>query len=263
MAIKQTETETRTARQSCQKGFTTPEQRNSANDLALEYLPLVKVIAWQVYASLPAHAAVEMNDIIQAGHLGLISATHSYRADTKVPFASYARFRIRGEILDSLRRLDNASRSLRRWQRRFEAESQSLSATLQREPTEEEIGNSLGVEMSQLRKKRLAVWYSSSCAMPNIDEQVLHSVCTVARDEMPDAIQQKNEMVSLLSKSLQSLPARSRQIITHYYLENMTMKQIGQALHINESRVSQIHKSALQILARSLRDSGVHSATIK
>src|SRR5438270_6810217 len=84
-------------------------------------IPLVKSIAKRVYGSLPGQAGVELNDLIQAGYVGLVNASRSYRSATQVPFSTYARYRIRGEIIDSLRKLDGASRNLRSWQKQMDA----------------------------------------------------------------------------------------------------------------------------------------------
>ena len=192
----------------------------------------------------------------------MVNASQTYRTDLQVPFASYARHRIRGEILDSLRKLDTASRNLRWWQRRIEGEAHDLSLTLNREPTDEEISASLGVDISRLRKKRLALWHSTSCSVSQIGhpERERPSTATIpAEDAMPDCIQEKRQLGQHLQKAVATLPLRSRKVILFYYLHNMTMKEIGLMLKVNESRVSQIHKSALQAMARGLRASGIRS----
>ncbi len=237
--------------------------RISSDGLVLQYISLVKAIAWQIFGSLPRHASVDLNDILQAGHLGLVNASRSYRADFKVPFASYARHRIRGEILDSLRKLDTASRNLRLWQRRIESETHNLALVLGREPSDEEISTSLGVDVSRLRKKRLALWHSASCSVTRASDQNAaqerdaQPVADPAEVAMPDCIQQKRQLADFLRRAVAVLPPRSQKVILDYYLHNLTMKQIGHMLQINESRVSQIHKSALHLMARALRASGI------
>lgn len=228
----------------------------SSEDLVLEYLSLVKVIAWQIYGGLPFHAPVELNDIVQAGHLGLINASHTYRADLQVPFASYARHRIRGEILDSLRKLDTASRNLRGWQRRIDSSAHDLSLQLSREPTDEEVSERMGVGVARLRKKRLAIWRSAACS----HTPETHQPAVSSGDGMPDLIQERRQMSEFLKRAVATLPARSKKVIEYYYLQNLPMKQIGVLLRVNESRVSQIHKTALQYMARGLRASGIRSA---
>ena len=238
------------------------DAQQNAQTLVLKHLALVRVIAWQIYGSLPLHASVEMGDVVQAGHVGLVDASRSYHPGVEVPFASYARHRIRGEILDSLRKLDSASRGLRRWQRRMEVETRSLTLSLHREPSEEEVSTKLGVEIDQFRKRRLSLWYTSSCALPvsRPGERDDGGRATPAPAETgPDSVHERRQLRQFLSRAVGVLPPRSRKVVLLYYLRNMTMKQIGVLLNVNESRVSQIHKHALETMARGLRAVGVKS----
>lgn len=236
------------------------DTQQNAHNLVLQNLPLVRLIAWQIYGNLPLHAAVEMGDVVQAGHVGLVDASRSYHSGLNVPFASYARHRIRGEILDSLRRLDSASRGLRRWQRRLDVETRSLTLTLSREPSEEEVSNRLGVEIDQFRKRRLSLWYTASCAVPagrsGEPEDCGHAIPAPVEGG-PDRLHQKQQLRQFLSRAVAVLPPRSRKVVLLYYLRSLTMKQIGALLNVNESRISQIHKHALQTMARGLKAAGV------
>ena len=228
----------------------------------MQYLPLVRMIAWQIYGSLPSHASVDMGDVVQAGHVGLVNASRSYHPEIPVPFASFARHRIRGEILDSLRRLDSASRGLRRWQRKMDAETRNLTLTLSREPSEEEMSERLGVEIASLRKRRLKLWYTSSCnsqAQDPAETDCNLQTAPATAEWRPDLKHQQLEMRKFLVRAVAILPPRSRKIVLLYYLRNLTMKQIGALLKVNESRVSQLHKHALETMARGLRAAGVHS----
>jgi RNA polymerase sigma factor for flagellar operon FliA len=240
-----------------------PTDENSGTQgMVLKYLPLVRMIAWQIYGSLPLHAAVEMGDVVQAGHVGLVDASRSYHPGADVPFASYARHRIRGEILDSLRKLDAASRGLRRWQRKLDSETRNLTLALSREPSEEEVSTQLGMNVEHLRKRRLSLWYTSSC--------IQHSsrpgepgdgalIPIAALEGNPDRLHQRSQMRMFLSRAVSVLPPRSRKVVILYYLRNLTMKQIGTQLNVNESRISQIHKHALETMARGLAAAGVKS----
>ncbi len=232
--------------------------------IVLQYLPLVKSIARRVFTSLPPHVGVELSDLAQAGYVGLVNASRSYKPDIKVPFATFARYRIRGEILDSLRKLDCASRNLRQWQKQMEAKSRDLSASLHRDPTDEEISESLGVEIAQVRDKKLALRFAGACsgtANTSEDSEKYWQEQASAPETRPDAMRAREEMKQVLSVAISSLPLRSREVITLYYSNELTMKQIGEVLRVNESRISQIHKVALQIMARTLRSSGISSST--
>ena len=237
-----------------------PEAKTHA--LVMDYLPLVRVMAWQIFNSLPTHAMVEFSDVVQAGHVGLVNASRSFQASGPVPFASYARYRIRGEILDSLRKLDGASRGLRKWQKRMNAETNSLTAEFCREPSEEEVCEKMGIGITQSRKHRLTLWYTSSCNSSKSDhfEADAAGLASVeAEDWRPDLLHRLVEMRQFLIRSVAVLPPRSRKVVLLYYIKELTMKQIGALLNINESRVSQIHKHALETLARDLRAAGVKS----
>lgn len=226
---------------------------------------LVRLIAWQIFSRVPRHASVEVNDVLQAGFLGLLRARRSYRAESDVPFLIYARYRIRGEILDMLRRLDSAPRSLRRWQRAVEVQTRNLSLRLQRLPTDEELSETLGVEISKVRRNRqMLASTSPDNEFPRRvdDDFAFRSRESVANpDWMPDAIQERKESFELLLRSIEQLPPRARRVVVLYYRQNLTMKQIGTLLQVNESRISQIHKSALRTMSAMIQAPGSRRVT--
>jgi RNA polymerase sigma factor for flagellar operon FliA len=214
---------------------------------------LVRLIAWQIYSRVPRHASIEANDVIQAGYLGLLRARRSYLPGSEVPFAVYARYRIRGEILDLLRHLDSAPRSLRRWQRTVEIHTRDLSLRLERQPTDEELSERLGVEVDKVRRNRQMLACTSCDREPPLrdhdDFAGSRRESAATADWMPDVIQERKESFALLIRSIEQLAPRARRVVLLYYRQNLTMKQIGMLLQVNESRVSQIHKSALQTMS--------------
>src|ERR1700729_1909605 len=117
--------------------------------IVLEHLPLVKAIAVRVHENLPVH--VDLDDLVHAGVLGLFDAASKFNPDKQVAFSSYAKHRIKGAILDSLRQLDWASRDMRRRHKQVEAATRELAATLQRTPTEQEIAEKLGMDVERWR----------------------------------------------------------------------------------------------------------------
>jgi len=127
----------------------------AAHELILSCLPLVDSIARRMHGSLPPSACVELHDLAQSGLLGLVSAGRNYEPSAAVPFSIYARYRIEGEMLDSLRRQDLAPRKLRRWQKQVSAARQELTASLQRLPTEEELCDRLMVSAVEMRSRTL------------------------------------------------------------------------------------------------------------
>ncbi len=231
------------------------------DQVILDHLPLVRVIAVRVHANLPVH--VELEDLIHAGVLGLIDAVSKYNPNKQVAFSGYAKHRIKGAILDSLRQMDWASRDLRRRQKQAEAAAHELTAELSRMPTEEEIAGRLGIEVHRWRRLSLEMRNTGVIsASTRVQEQDdLPAPDFPARpDTQPDNLFVRSQLRSMLSTAMKTLPERYQKVVMLYYSGEMTMKEIGGLMGINESRVSQIHKSALERMAAALEQNGVHSA---
>jgi RNA polymerase sigma factor FliA len=231
------------------------------NQLVLEHLPLVKAIAVRVHQSLPAQ--VDLDDMVQAGILGLLDAAKKYNSEKQVVFSAYAKHRIKGAILDSLRQLDWASRDMRRRYKQLEAATLDLAAALQRVPNEAEVAGKLGMDLKCLRTMMVDlrnVGLLSASRRSSKDEDLPAPDFPDEPEGQPDWICERSELRSTLSKVVESLPERYQKIVHLYHYKEMTMKQIGGALGINESRVSQIHKSALAKLAVGLKTIGISSS---
>jgi RNA polymerase sigma factor FliA len=229
--------------------------------IVLENLPLVKAIAVRVHENLPVH--VDLDDLVHAGVLGLFDAVKKFNPDKRVVFQAYAKHRIKGAILDSLRQLDWASRDLRKRQKQLEAATRDLTAKLGRAPMEAEIAESLGLELERWRRVALELknlgMLSISTLRPDPDN---HSPVEfpAAADSQPDRVCARQQLRSALAVAMKTLPKRYQKVVFLYYSNEMTMKEIGEILGVNESRVSQIHKIALEKMASSLRSAGIHSA---
>ncbi len=229
--------------------------------IILEHLPLVKAIAVRVHENLPVH--VDLDDLVHAGVLGLFDAATKFNPDKQVAFSSYAKHRIKGAILDSLRQLDWASRDLRRRHKQLEAVTRELASVLQRNPTEAEIAEKLGVGVDRWRQMMIdlrSVGLISASAR-NIDHEDLPAPDFPSSPAtQPDNMCAREQMRSLLGVAMKALPARYQKVVLLYYTKEMTMKEIGGVLGINESRVSQIHKSALEKMQVVLHSNGIHSS---
>jgi RNA polymerase sigma factor for flagellar operon FliA len=229
----------------------------------LENLNLVKAIAVRVHENLPVH--VDVDDLIHAGILGLFDAVNKYDANKQVAFSSYAKHRIKGAILDSLRQLDWASRDLRRRHKQVEAATRDLAATLQRNPTEEELAQKMGMEQERWHQMmmdlRIVGLVSASTRATGADGDELPAP-EFAGDPgtQPDVMCAREQLRARLGDAMRCLPERYQKVVVLYYNNEMTMKEIGGVLGINESRVSQIHKSALEKMAASLEMAGITSA---
>ncbi len=229
--------------------------------VVLEHLPLVRAIAVRVHENLPVH--VDLDDLVHAGILGLFDAATKYNPDKKVVFSSYAKHRIKGAILDSLRQLDWASRDLRRRHKQVEAVTRELASELQRNPTEAEVAQKMGVEVERWRQMmvdlRSVGLVSASTRGPEQDD--LPAPDFPSKPELqPDRMCARQQLRNMLADAMRVLPERYQKVVLLYYTNEMTMKEIGGLLGINESRVSQIHKSALEKMAVALQSNGIHSS---
>lgn len=240
-----------------------PVQENTSlrDQIVLEHLPLVKAIAIRVHENLPVH--VDLDDLVHAGILGLFDAASKYDPEKQVVFSSYAKHRIKGAILDSLRQLDWASRDLRRRHKQVEAITRDLAATLQRNPTEAEIAEKLGLDVDRWRQMLVdlrSVGLISASARSNDSEDLPAPDFPSKPETQPDNMCAREQMKSVLGVAMQCLPERYQKVVVLYYTNEMTMKEIGGVLGINESRVSQIHKSALEKMQAVLHSNGIHSS---
>ncbi|MDX2150048.1 MAG: FliA/WhiG family RNA polymerase sigma factor [Bryobacteraceae bacterium] len=231
------------------------------DQVVLEHLPLVKAIAVRVHESLPVH--VDLDDLVHAGVLGLFDAVSKYDPDKKVAFSAYAKHRIKGAILDSLRQLDWASRDLRRRHKQVEAVTRDLTAELRRAPTEQEIADRLGIDVERWRQMALDlrnVGLVSASTRGNEQDDLPAPDFPSKPESQPDSMCVREQLRSVLQSAMSTLPARYQKVVMLYYTNEMTMKEIGGILGINESRVSQIHKSALEKMNAALQNSGITSS---
>jgi len=229
--------------------------------IVLDHLPLVKAIAVRVHENLPVH--VDLDDLIHAGILGLFDAATKYDPEKKVIFHSYAKHRIKGAILDSLRQLDWASRDLRRRHKQVEAATRDLSAKFERPPTEAEIAEKMGVEVERWRQMVVelrTVGLISASGRGNERDNQAAPEFPAKQEFQPDSICAREELREMLLSAMKTLPERYQKVVVMYYTNDMTMKEIGGMLGINESRVSQIHKTALEKMAIALQSAGIHSS---
>ncbi len=219
--------------------------------LLLEHLPQVRYIARRIHERLPQQVLLE--DLVQAGVLGLIDALHKYDPARNAQLGTYARFRIRGAILDSLRALDWSPRELRRQKRELQEAAAELQEKLGRAPTEEEICAALSLPVAEYHRLLAALdrlemdnGRGDADAPAPID-------AAVSPDPDPFALCQQAESRALLARLIGELPQREQQILSLYYFEELTMKEVGAVLGIGESRISQIHSALLARLRTRLR----------
>jgi RNA polymerase sigma factor for flagellar operon FliA len=229
--------------------------------LLLEHLPTVRYLARRIHERLPQH--VELDDLISAGVVGLIDAFSKFDHTKKVQFKSYAQFRIRGAILDSLRTLDWSPRELRRKGRAVEEAIRSVTQRLGRAPNEQEIAAEMELTLNDFQTllgdlKGLEI---GSLHMERTEDSGDQELAYVpgSPDEDPLFRCLKGEMKQRLTDAIDELPERERLVLTLYYYEELTMKEIGLTLGVVESRVSQIHSAAvlrLRVALAALKANG-------
>lgn len=215
--------------------------------LILHYAPLVKFVAGRVRSGLPN--SLDQNDLINDGMFGLFDAIEKFDPDRGNKFETYAIQRVRGAIYDRLRTLDWVPRSVRTKMKAVDQAHQTLEATLQRTPTDQEVATQAGLTMRELRGvyKR-----SSSTSVLSLDEHVGHSGSTTTLGDMltqgeqtaPGDEIEETELKRELHKAIRELPEKDRIVITLYYFEGLTLAEIGKVLGVTESRACQLHGRA-------------------
>jgi RNA polymerase sigma factor for flagellar operon FliA len=226
----------------------------------IQHLPLVKAIAIRVHGNLPVH--VDVDDLIHAGVLGLFDAVEKFDASKNVAFQGYAKHRIKGAILDSLRQLDWASRDMRKRQKQMDAAARDLATKLGRTPAESEVAEQMGVGIDRWHRMlgEMHTVGLVSTTVRNEDEGDRTQEFADAAELQPDRVCERRELQTTLAQAMKHLPERYQKVVFLYYTNEMTMKEIGTILGVNESRVSQIHKTALQKMATALQSAGIRSA---
>jgi RNA polymerase sigma factor for flagellar operon FliA len=225
--------------------------------LIMHYAPLVSAVAGRVGLRLPS--MVEHADLVSCGMFGLIDAIEKYEPSRAVRFESYASSRIRGAIIDELRAMDWVPRSVRTKARAIDRAYGELEATLHRTPTDTEIADKLEVSMDELRT---AFSQLSTVNIVALDEMLggddrpgaisLGDTLGDDRVEDPAGSIESQETTYLLARAIEQLSERERMVVVLYYYEGMTLAQIGRALGVTESRISQMHTAAMQRLRTHL-----------
>lgn len=225
------------------------------NRLVIEHVGLVKTLALRLAQRVPAQ--VEVNELVGAGMVGLIDAAGRYQPSLGVPFDAFARRRVHGAMLDSLRELDWAPRSVRRMRRDVDATINRLRHELAREPEGSEIAAALNVPEAEYDRMLDQIRAVDIGAMRQLDGGTSDSpVMDVAIDpgEGQQVLLERAELKEHLARAISELPDRERQILSLYYHEELTLAEIGQVIGVGESRVSQLRTQAIARLRGRLRE---------
>jgi RNA polymerase sigma factor FliA len=225
------------------------------DELVTEYLPYVKRIVQRIAVHLPAN--VETEDLLNAGIIGLIQAAERYDPKMDNKFITYAVFRIKGAVLSELRSRDFLSKSNRRKAREIENTFLSLEQKLSRQAKDEEVAEDLGLSLDEfyrIRKISSISFISFEEIGYTSKEDQKSLLRYLINNDTEDALTltRLNEIEKAIAESIGTLSEKERKVISLYYWEEFTMKEIGKTLDITESRVSQIHSQAIGRLRRKL-----------
>ena len=223
-----------------------------------EYAPMVKYVANRISMRLPPH--VEVDDLISVGVLGLIDAIDKYDSSRGAKFKTYAEFRVRGAILDELRSMDWVPRSVRQKASSMDSVVQKLQNKLGRPPEDDEIAEEMGVSLDELfttlnetKSMPILSLEDLGIAKESGEQQSLLDCLAGKNDVDPQMHIRLVELKEIISKAIDTLPEKERLMISLYYYEELTMKEIGEVLEVTESRVSQIHSKAVFRLRNKLK----------
>ncbi|MCK5257380.1 MAG: FliA/WhiG family RNA polymerase sigma factor [Deltaproteobacteria bacterium] len=230
------------AESNAKEDFTTRDR------LIMEHVPLVKYIAHRIAMRLPPQ--IDIDDLINSGVLGLMDAIEKFDPSKEVKFKTYAEIRIKGAILDELRAMDWIPRSIRKVINRLVDAYHELEQQLGRPAKDEEIAEQLGVKMGefyQLLKQSAGVPLVSLDGLVDHEEKKRSVLSCLEDPKSANAfgILGLNEMKDVIAKAIDDLPEKEKQVVSLYYYDELTMKEIGKVLNLTESRVSQIHTKAV------------------
>ena len=216
-------------------------------------LPFVESLARRMASTMPH--SIELGDLVQDGVLGLIDAAHRFDEARGIKFETFAERRVRGAIIDALRR-DAWPRGVRRARRELESAREALRRELGQEPSMADLAKRVGIDVPQLERMIVRINTIESTSpmanLDNLDSSTLPAVLVPSEPVAPDRLFEDNQTRTRVRAAMAQLPPRERRILALYYFGESTMKQIGQEIGVNESRVSQLHARAIQRLRRLL-----------
>jgi len=216
-------------------------------------LPFVETLARRMASTMPH--SIDLHDLVQDGVLGLIDAAHRFDESRGIKFETFAERRVRGAMIDALRR-DAWPRGVRRVRRELESAREELRRELGGEPTLADLARRVGTDEARLERTIVRInTIESTSPLANVDTMdsaSLPAVLVPAEPPSPDRLYEQTEVRDRVRAAIALLPPRERRILGMYYFNEVTMKEIGEAIGVNESRVSQLHARAIQRLRKTL-----------
>jgi len=221
----------------------------TSDDLVTAHVPLVAHIVREMLGRVPDH--VDRGDLNSAGLMALVQASRAFDPDRGIPFARYAATRVRGALIDELRAVDWASRSVRRRGREVEETRTRLAASLRRSPDDAQVAAELGLSLAEIQRSDEDL---SRAAVLSLDLETDHGAAEVlpANEPTPDAQLEHRERLQYLDEAIIELPERLRDVIQGYFIDERPMAELAAELGVSESRISQMRAEALVLLRDAL-----------
>jgi RNA polymerase sigma factor for flagellar operon FliA len=214
-------------------------------NLVISHMPMVKRVAFHLRGRIPP--LLDLDELVQVGMLGLIEAARGYDPRRGIPFEHFALSRVRGAMLDEVRRVSDLTRSSVAFNKSENAAAHKLVAELGRMPTQGEVAQSMGKDIESYHREQGQAWRSETFSIEEVSEEVMN--IAAERGVQPEAQVERAQLLEALAGAIQELPERDQLIISLYYVEELNLKEIGEILGVSESRVSQL----LTALAKKLR----------
>lgn len=228
----------------------TPQIREQ---IIIEYSQLVKLVAGRL--SMYLGYTVEYEDLVSYGIFGLIDAIDKFDCDKNVKFETYASLRIRGAILDQIRKMDWIPRSVRQKQKRIDAAYSKIKTEYGRTATDEELAAEMEISLDEFYAWQGQTKITNLVSLDEFVEQgseVKMDAASNSHFEQPEKIVEKEELTGMIAESLDQLTEKEKKVVMLYYYEDMTLKEISAVLEVSESRVSQLHTKALAKMKKNL-----------
>lgn len=225
------------------------QTQNRDEELILAHLGMVKRVAVHLKARIPPF--MEVDELVQVGMIGLIEAARAFDPTKGVAFESYAHSRVRGAMIDEVRRLSFLPRSAVAFNKSHSSANQALATELGRAPTQAELAEFMGRELEIFEKDRGSARQFETFSMEVVSEEVMN--IREQESRQPDALVEESQMMNALTDAIDGLPERDKLVISLYYVEELNLREIGEVLGVSESRVSQILSANVKKLRTQLQ----------
>ena len=240
-------------RQKIWEKYTKNPTQEMREQIIIEYAPLVKIVAGRLSMYLGGN--VEYEDLVSYGVFGLIDAIDKFDTNKDVKFETYASLRIRGSILDQIRKMDWIPRTVRQRQRKIDEAIKSLEARTGKTPTDEMLAEELGVSGEELLSWQSQLKVTNVVSLNEFVESGNEPVMDAKgnfRFAQPEEVIAETELKRMLKDAMQLLTEKEQKVILLYYYEDLTLKEISRVLEVSESRISQLHTKALQKMKKKM-----------